>query len=466
MWCIRLAGTVLVFLAVGISQAQEKPPAGKGGDGPLLSVFGKPRLAAEDVISFTNNDVLRGEVTNESIHITTPYSDVVVPLRKCAGISFEGSQTAGETVVTVNSNRITGIVTDRFIKFRIGSAGAEVPIRKEKIRHILLRRSPLESGFIESQQNSDLFIMANGDLLSGRSSDPSLLLRTDYSEIPVPFADIREMEIQKDSGGRVSIKKKNSEVLSGMLQTEEITLDLDAGIHLEAVYKDRFSKIEREKGGQKAALALSASQPPMEEMPQEPEEPAVLLATPTPPTIPTSTPTTTPARVASNTYTNEKFGFQIERPSDKWRVITSPSELKDLNQDAVVAFESEDGVYSMVIVEPLPGVPLDSYVEAVSPSLENVKLQADERGTLSGLAARKRTWQGTHNGLPFRFLYTLVAKGDNRIQIVSWVSEAAATPEVLKQINDLEDSFRPADGRNLPEKPVPALPSRVTSPPR
>jgi hypothetical protein len=456
---------MVAFIHLGAVCAQDALP--KLGDRSPASVFGKPRLAVEDVIYFTNHDVLRGEVTSDAVHIMTPYSEVAIPFRMVAGISFEGSQTAGETVITVNSNRITGIVTDRFIKFRIGSAGADVPIRKEKIRSVILRRSALETANFRSLSSPKVFVMANGDQLSGEAVPSDLLVRTDYGEVSVPMSEISELDVQKDGSGNVQIQKSNGDHVTGLLQTDEISLSLEIGITLEAVFKDRFARIQEAGKEQRIPPPRDVSSSPTLDLPPMPEEPVGLLApsptdTPTRVAPPTLTPTPLPSPAVSNTYENETYRFAIERPSEKWRIITAPEELKGLNEDAVVAFQTEEGIYSMVLVEDLPGVSLDDYVDAVTPALENVKLVKDEKGRLTGLPARKREWQGTHNGLPFRFFYTLVAKGDQRLQIVSWIAESALTDALRQQINVMEDSFRPLDTSSV-------LPPRGTAgakPPR
>ncbi len=72
-----------------------------------------------------------------------------------------------------------------------------------------------------------------------------------------------------------------------------------------------------------------------------------------------------------------------------------------------------------------------------------MELLSDQTGKLAGLQACKRVWRGSSDGRPFRFFYTLVAKGDDRIQIVSWCAEDTLTEALVKQINTLEDSFGP-----------------------
>ena len=464
--------TVLVCL---FAEAQEDPPPSASGVTTMDTLFDKQRLAGEDVVYFTNNDVLRGEVTNEILHLTAPYGEILIPLRKCAGVSFEETDKAGETIVTINANRMKGIVTDRFINIRISGAGAEVPIRKEKIRYILLRKSPMELGYLNSPATMDSFIMSNGDVLTGKVIEPVVTLRTELTEISTAFSDIQSISFPRTKGGTTTIQKKNGEKISGSLQTEEISIQLDAGIRLDAVSKDRIAKFSSEDGLRVALAQMGMGSPPLEELPLEDDDPSPSPETPTPspsftstpaptPSLtssPTESPTKTPSGPVSNVFENVEHGFRIERPNESWRIITDKTELKDLNEDAVVAFESEEGIYSMVIIEQLPQVSLDQYVSAVSPDLENVELLTDEKGTLTGLPARKRVWRGSHKGLPFRFFYTLVEKGDDRIQIVSWCAEATLTEILVKQINSLEDSFSPYQPPPTPPKTRPrGIPQR------
>jgi hypothetical protein len=478
--------TLLIGLVTMSSFAQENPPE----LAQIRSLFGKQRLPTEDVIFFTNNDVLRGEVTNPSFHLTTPYAEVLVPLRKCAGLSLEKTDQAGELIITVNANQLSGFLTDRQINIRIGGSGTDIPIRKEKIRYILFRRSPQELRDLlpygDRNRSTNLIVMANGDLLTGGFTDPHLNLRTDLTDHTIPVTEIQEFVLNK---GRITLKRKKGEPLAGALQTEDLSFQLDCGIRLDAIFKDRLARYSSGDGMAKVMESLPAegtgrSSDPLMELPSEEQIEAIEIEkvpeapppTPTPelptstPTListltPTLTPTPTPTGPVSNIYESEKHGFRIERPDQAWRMVTSPAELKELKEDAVVAFESPEGVYSMVLVEKLPQVPLDEYVNAVSPELEAVELISDEKGSLNRLPARKRVWRGRHQNIPFRFYYTLVAMGEYRIQIVSWCAENTLTEALVKQINLLEDSFEPYPPLVPNDRPT-RQPTRTGIPPR
>ena len=227
----------------------------------LTKVFDKERSAKEDAVFFRNNDVLRGEVLNKNLSINTPYGTLKVPLRKCAGISFEGSRSNTEALVTVNFNRYTGIINDRVILFKIGSSGTKIKIRKEKIRFVLLKTKPNEAKPAETQSKTDLFIMSNGDLLTGNPSQNSFTIATDYAEIPVSFAETKEIEMQGGDNVTAVIKKKNGDVMRGTLITEEFSLGLDIGVQVNAIYKDKFAKVFVDEGNKHASKKFGVLQP-------------------------------------------------------------------------------------------------------------------------------------------------------------------------------------------------------------
>jgi formylglycine-generating enzyme required for sulfatase activity len=250
----------LVVLALGgaaggLTGAASLPSA------QLESVFELPRPDREDVIYFRNRDVLRGQVLNEKSTLATQYGMLSVPLRECAGISFEGARTNAEEVVLVNFNRITGILIDHVIRFRVGPAGTEIPIRKEKIRFLLFAKRPDETNFRKDQTKSDLFIMANGDVLSGEAVERKITVRTDYGQVPVLFAEMKDLQLRGDEGVTVAITKTNGDTIHGTLETDEISLRLAIGIDLPGIYKDNFAKILVGQARTQASVQFGVPQP-------------------------------------------------------------------------------------------------------------------------------------------------------------------------------------------------------------
>ena len=226
----------------------------------LESVFEIPRPDREDVIYFRNKDVLRGQVLNEKSILATQYGMLAVPLRECAGISFEGARTNAEEVVLVNFNRITGILLDPVIRFRVGPSRTEIPIRKEKIRFLLFAKRPEEMDFLKDQTKPDLFIMTNGDVLSGEVLERKVTVRADYGRMPVLFAEMKDLQMCGPEGATAVITKTNGDTIHGTLETDEISLRLAIGTDLPAIYKDRFARIMVGQAGTQAPVQFNAPQ--------------------------------------------------------------------------------------------------------------------------------------------------------------------------------------------------------------
>jgi len=159
----------------------------------LASVFGHERSSEEDIIIFQDRKIAKGWVLNEEISIRTPYGLVKVPLRNCAGVSFEESARSHEVLVTYNFNRFSGIVVDQLVRFQAGARSKPIDIHKEKIRYLILKKTPVEDRLISSPQKFDLFIMSNGDILTGKAANSTLTLKTVHTEISLEFSKIQLM---------------------------------------------------------------------------------------------------------------------------------------------------------------------------------------------------------------------------------------------------------------------------------
>jgi formylglycine-generating enzyme required for sulfatase activity len=258
---IPLASVVLMGLS-SLSQAQPAPPKEVPAKmPPMAAVFDIDRSAKEDVVYFRNKDLLRGEVLNQTLTISTQYGQLTIPVRRCAGLSFEGARANTEAVVTVNFNRITGIVNDRVIHFKIGSSGETIPIRKEKVRFVLLQRTPEETGFLAKAGKSDLFFMANGDILTGEAAERKIVVRTEYAEVPVAFEEMKEVKMQGGENVTAVIAKANGDSMRGTLGTDEISLSLDIGVRMDKIYKDKFGAIYVDQATTQAPILFGFKQP-------------------------------------------------------------------------------------------------------------------------------------------------------------------------------------------------------------
>ncbi|MCP4374621.1 MAG: hypothetical protein GY794_00355 [bacterium] len=209
----------------------------------IETLFDIERSTKEDVLYLRNKDVLHGRVINETITIATQYGMLKVPLRRCAGLSFEGAKANAEVIVTVNFNRVSGIIIDRVINFQIKSTDTKIAIRKENIRFLLLQRKANEADFTKKSPKADLFLMTNGDILSGETVERKITIRTGQTKTPVALAEMRDIKMQSGDKGTAVISKTNGKTLQGILDTSEITLDMEIGIQVQAIYKNKFAQV-------------------------------------------------------------------------------------------------------------------------------------------------------------------------------------------------------------------------------
>ncbi len=145
----------------------------------------------------------------------------------------------------------------------------------------------------------------------------------------------------------------------------------------------------------------------------------------------------------SDVYSNNRSNFSIARPSNHWTFVTDREEVDMINPDATMAVHRDEEIFSMVIIETLPELSLSEFTGRVSPSLEDAALLGEEETTIHGLAARKRHWRGKFDDIRFDFFYTLIANGDDRIQIVSWCPTSMINDNFRNQIRYIEESFEP-----------------------
>lgn len=232
---------VMIGLLLGVAVVGQLAPA-RGAEQALpgwTEVFGQERSAETDVIHLRDGTKLQGQVLNESFTIHTPYGMVTIPVSRCAGVSNLRASGNTETIITVNGNRLSGLISDGTIRFRT-SSGTSADMRRERADLILLKRRGDERGFLRNT-NADLFVARNGDLLTGRIVEPVLKVRTAKDEVALAVADIQEMGGSAETNRTALFLKRDGNLLEGRLVTDEITLELDSGATLTTTYAGRFA---------------------------------------------------------------------------------------------------------------------------------------------------------------------------------------------------------------------------------
>ncbi len=209
----------------------------------VVSVFGHQRSKVNDILFFTNGDVMRGQILNESVTIATQYGLIVVPFQFCTGISFINAHDSREVIITSNFNRYSGIITDRMIRFQIGTTGPEITVSKEELNYIVTHTADEEVELFNYNHHADLFIMTNSDLVSGEIADRKLAVRTASGETGLDITEIREIQFENKDGITTFLPKDSDEFIKGSLVTDTFDLEILNGVQVPAVYKSHFERV-------------------------------------------------------------------------------------------------------------------------------------------------------------------------------------------------------------------------------
>jgi hypothetical protein len=236
------AAAVMLGAALGVLASDPTPdvsgPAARTGD-----VFGGARYEQDDVIYFRNKDELRGKVLSDSVTVTTPYGAVKLPLKLCAGLLFASAPESADAVSTINSNLISGRIEDRTLRFRVAVTGAETALPVENISVVALHREPGEPGLVKELGDGDLFIMANGDVLTCLHADHKVTVHTSYGIVPVTPASLRDVVLGDVRSERAVVRTIQGDVLQGAVELAPQDLKLELGPELKGLSLAKFSEI-------------------------------------------------------------------------------------------------------------------------------------------------------------------------------------------------------------------------------
>ncbi len=262
-----------VFLAVTVlagckgTRADDEPEE----ESPPEIVFTQERSTGEDVIYLRDEKELRGQVMITSLSVSTPYGELSIAADRCARVAFfendEDKEAWIEVIISVSGNRITGTNTEPTIRLKDSSSGEETEVEKKDIWFIAFSEGSDELSFTDVENPPDQFIMTNGDLLTGHAAEADLMIQTDSGEVSIPFAEIATVrllskpvtdELTETLTDKLTetvtektiavVTKRNNDVVRGSLATEEVTLNLDVGVTIEGIAKDKFGRIYTSDG--------------------------------------------------------------------------------------------------------------------------------------------------------------------------------------------------------------------------
>ncbi len=218
-----------------------------GNTAPVMptieTVLDTTRPKDVDILLLRNGDKLTGTVMNESFSIRTSYAHIGIESKYIAGINLEGGANNIESIITVNNNRFSGFIDDAFVSFKL-TGGPQLEIRREKVLKIVFRQRPQETTGMKWRQS---MVLKNGDYFHGQILTQNIIISTTYAKIPLDFATTESITLIGDSNPLTIVKMTNGDSVQGILETEDIQIELDVGSVIE-VYQDRIDRIFFKEG--------------------------------------------------------------------------------------------------------------------------------------------------------------------------------------------------------------------------
>ena len=227
---------VILLATLGLANTEPVMPA-------IETVLDTERPKDVDILLLRNGDKLTGTVVNENFSIRTSYAHIVIESKYIAGINLEGGANNIESIITVNNNRFSGFIDDAFISFKLTN-GPQLEIRREKVLKIVFRQRPQETTGMKWRQFMQL---KNGDYFHGQILTKDITISTTYAKIPLDFATTESITLIGDANPLTTVKMTNGDTVQGILETEDIEIELDVGSVIE-VYQDRIDRIFFKEG--------------------------------------------------------------------------------------------------------------------------------------------------------------------------------------------------------------------------
>jgi len=221
---------------------EARPDKRTAGKDPVTEGFkamlGVERPTGTDLLLLRNGDKLTGTILNEGFSLRTSYARIRFGTEIVAGLDLEGGPHHIETIITVNRNRFSGFIDEPVIKFRL-QTGPEIQVRREKVLKAAFQRREAEMKGIAQRQ----FVrLKTGDFFTGKVLNENFVLTTSYAKVPVALSDAESVRLVGQGTPATKVILRNGDILQGVLQTEDLEIELDVGPKVK-IYQDRIDAL-------------------------------------------------------------------------------------------------------------------------------------------------------------------------------------------------------------------------------
>ncbi|NUM34019.1 MAG: CHAT domain-containing protein [Candidatus Brocadiae bacterium] len=145
--------------------------------------------------------------------------------------------------------------------------------------------------------------------------------------------------------------------------------------------------------------------------------------------------------ITGNLYKNMKYGFQVIKPDDNWIFIRKGEGLESFNEDACIGLVCGNDVWSMIMVEDIPGIDLATYSQITKPDLNEIVKEYEKKEERNGRYLLKVKWTGKLGGEKYSYHKTFVRNDRMVFQMVCCYPDKLNNKKIQNDIASIEDNF-------------------------
>jgi hypothetical protein len=209
----------------------------------IAVAFNVERPSDHDILVLKSGDRLTGTILNESFTLTTGYGTIKFMNRHVAAIGLDTGTSHIESIMTVNNNRFSGFIEEPAFVFKL-QKGPQVDVRREKVLKAVFR---IRDGEVKGVPQRHFMRLRNGDFFTGSVLNDELAIATPFAKVPVELSNVESLTFLGGTKSLAEVLFKNGGVLQGVLESEDIHVELDMGPTI-SVYQDRFDVIYGTEG--------------------------------------------------------------------------------------------------------------------------------------------------------------------------------------------------------------------------
>jgi len=174
----------------------------------------------------------------EKLQLKTPYAKVDLTIRDISTIKPAGPRSRNHQVVLRNGSALTGMLLPEKLTLKL-QLGSDTVISRAKIWGFVTSGRPV------TPTGTAMMVMRNADRLSGRLTDKTLAIQTEFGRVKVSPGDLLTAEFDPQKPGELTAKIRDNTIIRGRLVAPAVTFEIMPGGPTMKVKPGEITSIKR-----------------------------------------------------------------------------------------------------------------------------------------------------------------------------------------------------------------------------